>query len=69
MILVYQSKPLFVGVIAHPHTHALGDSTPPALPQQDGWWDSTGESQTWQLVDLPGQALGLEVQVARQWQS
>ncbi|MGL5883698.1 MAG: hypothetical protein ACRCY0_10705 [Synechococcus elongatus] len=28
--LVWIQQPLSVGVIAHPHTHALGDSTPPA---------------------------------------
>ncbi|MGL5883249.1 MAG: hypothetical protein ACRCY0_08390 [Synechococcus elongatus] len=69
MILVYQSKPLSVGVIAHPHTHALGASTPPAPPQQDGRWDCPGKSQTLQLVGLREQAFGFEAPTALQGQS
>nr|AAM82719.1 transferrin variant A-like protein [Synechococcus elongatus PCC 7942 = FACHB-805] len=46
-------------MIAHPHTHALGASTPPAPPQQDGRWDLIGRSHTSQLVDLSERSRGL----------
>lgn len=68
MILVYPSKPLSVGVIAHPTARTGGlDSSSPT--QQDGRWDFTGRSQTLQLVDLMEQPFGFEAQTGLQGQS